>query len=159
MTFLRQWLLGVVGAALAVALAQALTPEGSIKKVGAVLGGILLLLAAIRPVAGLDPQAVTDLTPSWESLEEKASGGAGEEMLKGLIAEKTSAYIVDKGKELGVSCTARVTVGQDASGWPVPRSVEISGTWSQKEKEALSRAIEEELDIPPQRQIFREEEP
>ena len=27
MTFLREWLLGVVGAALAVALAQSLTPE------------------------------------------------------------------------------------------------------------------------------------
>lgn len=159
MTFLRQWLLGVVGAALAVALAQAVTPEGSIKKVGAVLGGLLLLLAAIRPVAGLDPQTAAGLVPSWESLEENVSGGAGEEMMKGLIAEKTSAYIVDKGRELGVSCTAWVTVGRDASGWPVPRSVEISGTWSRKGRDALSRVIEEELDIPPQRQIFREEEP
>ena len=158
MTFLREWLLGVVGAALAVALAQSLTPEGTIKKVGTLLGGLVLLLAAIRPVAALDPQDLAALVPDQGTWEESASD-VGEEMIKALIAEKTSAYIVDKGRELGVSCTVRVVVGEDPSGWAVPRSVEIVGVWSKQEREALSQAIARELDIPPQRQIFREEEP
>ena len=34
MTMLKDWLLGVTAAALAVALAQALTPEGTVKKIG-----------------------------------------------------------------------------------------------------------------------------
>lgn len=154
----KDWLLSVTAAALIVALAQALVPEGAVKKIGALIGGMVLLTVLLRPVAALNLEELTRWTAAYAPTEDTEINQGGQ-MMKSLIAQKTSAYIVDKGKELGVSCTARVTVGQDASGWPVPRSVEISGTWSQKEKEALSRAIEEELDIPSQRQIFREEEP
>ena len=45
----RSWLLGVTAAALAVALAQALTPEGTVKKVGRLVGGMVLLLAVAKP--------------------------------------------------------------------------------------------------------------
>lgn len=55
MDWFRSWLLGVVAAALAVAMAQALTPEGAVKKVGKLVGGLVLLLAVTKPILQLDP--------------------------------------------------------------------------------------------------------
>ena len=52
MGFVRAWLLGVTAAALVLALAEALAPEGSVKKVCRMAGGMALLLAAAGPVLG-----------------------------------------------------------------------------------------------------------
>lgn len=154
---LRDWLLGVTAAALAVALAQALTPEGTVKRVGRLVGGLLLLLAATRPLLGAQ-------FPDWRELEAlspamtaEEAGESGQEVMRSLIAQKAGAYIVDKGQSLGLQCEARVGVAQDGSGWPVPWEAEISGTWTAEQKKALSRAVEEDLGIPAQRQSFREE--
>lgn len=154
---LRDGLWGVTAAALAVALAQALTPEGTVKRVGRLVGGLLLLLAATRPLLGAQ-------CPDWRELEAlppamtaEEAGESGQEVMRSLIAQKAGAYIVDKGQSLGLQCEARVGVAQDGSGWPVPWEAEISGTWTAEQKKALSRAVEEDLGIPAQRQSFREE--
>lgn len=157
MSFLRQWLLGITAAALAVALAQALTPEGTVKKLLRLTGGLVLLLAVVRPLKGLAPEALPrpgDLVPSVETAET-----AGEEVMKTLIAQKVGAYIVDKGDQLGCPCTAQVTVAEDGSGWAVPWSVEVRGQWTAQEKKELSRLIAQELNIPEERQTFLEETP
>ena len=157
MTVLREWLLGVTATALAIALAQALTPEGTVKKVGKLVGGLVLLLAVVKPIAQVDPTALTVLwTASGYEMEEATQ--RGEEVLKILIAQKTGAYIVDKGQSLGCRVTeAQVTVAGDDSGWPVPRSVVIQGDWTLEQREALSRMVEEELAIPLSRQLFQKE--
>lgn len=157
MSFLRQWLLGITAAALAVALAQALTPEGTVKKLLRLTGGLVLLLAVVRPLKGLAPAALPrpgDLAPSVETAER-----AGEEVMKTLIAQRVGAYIVDKGSELGCPCTVQVTVAEDESGWAVPWSVKVRGQWTAQEKKELSQLIVRELNIPEERQTFLEERP
>ena len=157
MVFLREWLLGVTAAALAISLAQSVTPEGTVKKVGKLVGGLVLLLAVVKPIAQVDPTALTGL---WTASEIQTQGATqrGEEVLKILIAKKTGAYIVDKGQSLGCRVTgAEVTVAQDESGWPVPRSVVITGDWTAEQKEELSRAITDALAIPAARQVFQKE--
>ena len=157
MTVLREWLLGVVAAALAVSLAQSITPEGTVKKVGKLVGGLVLLLAAVGPVARVDPTALTGFRTAWGYESAEAAQG-GEEVLKILIAQKTGAYIVDKGQSLGCRVTeAQVTVAGDDGGWPVPQSVVVKGDWTAEQKEELSRAIAEELAIPASRQLFQKE--
>lgn len=153
----REWLLGVVAAALAVSLAQALTPEGSVKRVGRLVGGLVLLLAVLRPLTTLLPGEAALPAMAYGPLTAEEAAQGGEEVMKTLIGEKAGAYIVDKGQALGISCGARVTVALDDSGWPVPWEAEIWGTWTPEEKRALSRAVEEDLNIPAQRQSFREE--
>lgn len=155
MSALRDWLLGVTAAALAIALAQALTPEGTVKKVGRLVGGMVLLLAVARPLLSLEPGALAVTAGAWE--QESTAAQAGEDVMKKLIAEKTSAYIVDKGGELGLACTAETQVAQDENGWPVPWQVTVRGTWSEAQRKALSDCIAQELDIPPERQSFQKE--
>lgn len=157
MSALRDWLLGVVAAAMAVALAQALTPEGAVKRIGRLAGGLVLLLAVVKPVGDLAAGRLTLPGLALPTLGTEEAGQAGEEVMKSLIAQKVGAYIVDKGRELGLSCEATVTVAEGASDWPVPWEAEIRGSWSEEQRQALSRAVEEELDIPAQRQSFREE--
>ncbi len=157
MSFLREWLLGVVAAALAVALAQALIPEGAVRKAGRLVGGLVLLLAVVEPLTLWTPGELSlpgELAPSVEGAQT-----GGEEVMKTLIAQKTGAYIVDKGSALGCPCTAKVTVAQDENGWSVPWSVELFGRWTPQAKKELSQVIAEQLGIPAQRQSFREEIP
>lgn len=158
MSFLKDWILGMVAAALALALAQALTPEGTVKQIGKIVGGMVLALAVLKPVLSLDPESL----PQWEGLPagvtEAQMEQTEEEVLKTLIAQKTGAYIVDKGQSLGCQVTeAAVTAAVDASGWPVPHSVRITGRWTEEGRQALSRAVEEDLAIPGERQSYQEE--
>lgn len=155
MEWLRGWLMGIVAAALAVSLAQALTPEGTVKKVGRLVGGLVLLLAVAQPFLRLDLEAWT-ASAVYEA-GETARTGAGDEVMKTLIAEKTGAYIVDKGGLLGMDCTAEVTVSAVEGGWSVPWSVTVRGRWTQEQRESLSKIIAEELNIPVERQVFEEE--
>lgn len=152
---IKDWLLSVTAAALIVALAQALVPEGAVKKIGALIGGMVLLTVLMRPVATLDLEALTRWTAAYIPTEDTQTDQGGQ-MMKSLIAQKTSAYIVDKGAALGVSCQAAVQVETDESGWPVPWEAEITGALSPEQRSALSQALEEDLGIPPARQHFRE---
>lgn len=157
MIWFKNWLMGIVAAALAVSLAQAMTPEGPVRKVGRLVGGMVLLLAVARPLLRLEP-AMTAMAqlPGAEVSQVRIEEG-GEEMMKTLIAQKAGAYIVDKGQSLGLQCEVRVGVALDGSGWPVPWEAEISGAWTAEQKKSLSRAVEEDLGIPVERQSFREE--
>ena len=157
MSALRDWLLGVTAAALAVALAQALTPEGTVKKVGRLVGGLVLLLAVARPLLTLEPGTLAVTAAGWDLGEEASGIKTGEDVMKTLIAEKTSAYIVDKGGALGLACTAEITVETDANGWPMPWSVTVRGSWTQRQRQELSRIIAQELAIPAERQSFQKE--
>ena len=159
MTFLKEWLMGVVAAALAVALAQALTPEGTVKKVGRLVGGLVLLLAVVGPVGRLNPEDLAVAAAAYSVTDQEEAEQGGEEVMKTLIAQKAGAYIEDKGGTLGCICTADVEVQKDDSGWPVPWSVRIRGSWTAEQRKELSRAVAEGLAIPAERQDFQEDVP
>lgn len=155
MIWFKSWLMGIVAAALTVSLAQALTPEGPVRKVGRLVGGLVLLLAVARPPLRLEAALpVMAEVPAAEA----SAGKTGEEMLKTLIAQKAGAYIVDKGSALGLTCAATVTVAVDDTGWPVPWQAEVRGPLTVSQREALAKAIAEDLAIPPERQSFQKEE-
>ena len=52
MELVKQWLLGITGAAVLAALAEGIMPEGGIRQVGKLTCGLLLLSAVLRPLAG-----------------------------------------------------------------------------------------------------------
>ncbi len=162
MDWLRDWIMAVTCAAMALALLEGLVPDGAGKKACHLAGGLALLLVAVGPVAKLDvgklTGALADYRGELDSYEQ-ALAEESEERYKTIIAERTAAYIVDKAAELGVSCQAEVTIGYDDNGTLCPWAVTARGDWTAAQREALSRALEEELGVPAARQYFGESSP
>ncbi len=157
MELIRSWLLGITCAAMVLALAEAITPEGGIRRIGKIAGGLLLLVMAIQPVLKLDENALRralddyrlDVGDHSEQLTEQ-----NDLLYKTIIAENTAAYILDKAEGLGISCEVEVSVAYDEGGAPYPHGVRILGDWTQTQQTQLSTLVEEELGIPPERQSF-----
>ncbi len=163
MGLVRQWLLGVTAAALVLALADALAPEGGAKKVCRLAGGLALLLAAAGPLAGvLDGSALTQAVEGWrnrsQSLEQELEA-QNEQFYLAIIEEETAAYVMDKARELGFDCEAEVTYGYDEDGVPCPWEIAARGTWTQEQRARLERLLEEELGVPARRQSYEEIRP
>lgn len=157
----RGWLLGVTAAALVLALAETLAPEGGAKKVCRLAGGMALLLAAAGPLAGLlDGGLLARAVDGWRDQAERYELELEEKndlFYLSIIEEETAAYVMDKAKEFGFDCQAEVTYGYDEDGVPRPWEVTARGTWTVEQREQLSRLLEEELGVPPRRQFYHEE--
>lgn len=157
MESLRTWIASIVAVTLLIAMAESLVPEGTMRRVAGFTGGLVLLLALVRPVlAGGLPDLALE-TEQWTAAieEEQASlSRQGEDALASLIAERTASYIWDKGAALGLEVTARVETRTGEAGLPVPQRVELEGPYSQE----LADYITQELNIPPERQVWNEQE-
>lgn len=152
----RQWLLGVVLTAFAAALARQLAPEGRESAAVRLVGGLLLVLALLRPLAGADWSGLALETGGFQvQAEEQARLYREKQMeeLSAVIAEKTGTYIWDKAYQLGLDVSVSVRVAAGESGIPLPESVTIAGPYSP----ALAAAIEEGVGVPVERQYWLEE--
>lgn len=154
---MRQWLVGITCAAMITALAEGLSPPGAVRKIGRFTGGLVLLVAVLKPIASVDGQALSralteyrlDLSAYSTRLEEENSA-----LMKSIIEEQSAAYIVDKAEQLGLSC--RVEVEAEADGqWPVPWTVTVTGPLDEADQETLTRQIQADFGIPAERQFYR----
>lgn len=163
MGLVRQWLLGVTAAALVLALAEALAPEGGAKKVCRLAGGLALLLAAVGPAAGLlNESPLTGALEGWRERTQSVQRDLEEQSDRfylTIIEEETAAYVMDKARALGFDCEAEVVYGYDEEGVPCPWEITARGQWTQEGREKLARLLEEELGVPVQRQYYEEMRP
>lgn len=161
MGVLRSWLLGVTGGAMLVALAHALLPDGVIGKVGRFTGGLVLFVAVLQPIAGMDYDTLArGLSVARMDLGEYTALPTTKnfDLMKSIIEERSAAYIVDKAAGRGITCTVRVTCSADErEAYPYPVSVEVTGTLSPTQREELTRLIEGELAVPAEEQSYTEE--
>lgn len=154
---MKQWLLGIVLTAFAGGLARQLAPSGREQAMVRLVGGLLLTLAILRPLAGLDWEGPALEAGSFQSRTAEQAEiyrKNQQEALAAIIAEKTGAYIWDKANQLGLDCTVSVSTAPGESGVPLPESAVIHGTYSGE----LARCMEEEVGIPAEKQIWLEEE-
>ena len=160
MGFVRSWLLGVTAAALVLALAEALVPEGSVKKVCRLAGGMALLLAAAGPVLeALDGNLLAGAVEGWRDRSqryERELEENNERFYLAIIERETAAYVMDKARELGFECAVEVTCGYDENGVPCPWEVAARGQWAPEQRARLERLLEEELGVPARRQYYEE---
>ena len=153
----RAWLTSVVLVSVLLSAAQSLIPPGSVRKAANFTGGLILLLVLLQPVLGMDLVDLhLDFSDYQAAMEERQSDLADmqTETMASIIAERTQAYILDKAGELGLEVTVRVETRTEGNGIPVPWSAELTGSWSQ----ALASALETELGIPAERQVWHERE-
>ena len=86
MSILRTWILTVTAAAIVLATAQALMPEGAVKRVGRLTAGLILVLALLQPLTALDRQEIAGL-----GMELPAGTEEKQEDLMGAIIEQELA--------------------------------------------------------------------
>ena len=150
---IRQWLLGILAAAMGLSLLYALLPKGAVRAAAKATGGLILLLAVLGPAAGLD---LSDLAVRYEDLSRDMEQQAetyrreGQAQLELGIRQRTAAYISDKGAALGVTCHAQVET-ELRSGVPYPCAV----TLDVERDEALAACIAADLGIGEERQTWR----
>lgn len=157
MELIRNWLIGITAAALVVALADSMAPDGAVKKIGKLTGGLLLAFAILQPLVGLDFASLSGILADYRLEAEGYSNTLeteNERLIKTIIEEQTGAYIQDKAAALGVDCTAEVTCQADDDGSLYPASVVVYGELTREQMNSLSRTIEGELAIPAQNQQY-----
>ena len=153
MDWFRSWLLGVMSAALILALIYALVPKGTIRTIAQFTGGLVLILVILQPLLQLDPgswklqyrEYETQIDEQIEAYREDH-----QEELRAIIEKETAAYISDKGLALGIKCHPVVTA-KLRDNVPYPTEVTLDTDWN----EALSRYITQELDIPAENQHWQ----
>ena len=150
---LKGWLTAVLTTAVMLTVAEKLVPEGSLRKIASITGGLILLLVLVQPVTKLQVgQLRLDYGAYADAVRQRQQELQAEntaEMAE-LIAERTEAYILDKAASLGISCQAVVTTAPGEDGLPCPVAAELSCPPS----EALAECLESELGIPKERQVF-----
>ncbi len=157
---IREWLLGITAAAILLALVDHLVPEGGIKRIAGLAGGMILVLAAIGPVVKLDESALENLTSQYGAEVQNRSEELKMEqdiLYESIIEEHTAAYILDKANEIGMSCRVSVTAAWDGD-VPIPCAVKLWGSWTQQQRDTISQWLESELGISTSVQYFEETE-
>ena len=154
MTFLRQWLLGIVSCALLVSFCEQLTPSGALKRLVRFTGGLLLIISILQPVTRIDLDVLPlDLDVCREAMAQVRLELADERdsALADGIAARTGAYIEDKAAQMGLSVRAVVET-ENADGAPLPVSVTLYGM----ENAALAEYIAAQLGIAKEKQVWKE---
>ena len=150
MTFLRSWLLSVTACAVLVSIVQQLTDGGAMTKIMRFVGGMVLMLAMLRPLLSLTfdlpeldgghyREAVEALKETLNAEQDSALGDS--------IAAQTQAYIEDKASSLGLSVQTALR-----DGVPFPDSVTLYG----ENSAALGAYIVQELGIAEENQLWIE---
>lgn len=105
MELLRQWLFGITGTTLLLAVADSLMPSGSVKQVGRLICGLLLLIMIVKPVLQLSQESLEEIGAGYQSQltkQEKEMENYYNNQLKIIIEQNIATYILDKAMELGV---------------------------------------------------------
>ena len=155
--FLRNWLLGITAAAIVLALADGLMPEGSVKRIGKIAGGLFLMLAILRPVLSVDYEILAGSMADYRYQVQQYSASIeieNERLKKIIIEDRTGAYIRDKAVELGIDCSVTVECQMNEEDQYYPSSVILRGEMTQGQMQELTRVIESEIAIPAEMQRF-----
>lgn len=158
MTALREYLIRVVVCAFLVSLSQAAASGERCKRALRLAGGCVMILAVLRPLVGLNPAVVGQILPElpgWRSEAMKEAEEKNRQLLRDLIVSQTEAHIQDRAAALSAHVEIKVTVKETEEGVYVPWSAELTGILTAEQKRQLAETLEQELAIPPERQIWR----
>ena len=153
----RSWLLTVIGASLICALADALMPQGPVRRVGRLVCGLVLLGAILSPLTQLDLSSgqrwLEDYLASLDNQEAELTETVNSQM-KVIIEQEYAAYIVDKAAQLGVACSVQTECALSEEGLYLPARVRVSGALTEKERARIAQMIEEDLGVPQSEQLY-----
>lgn len=150
---IKDYLISVTAAALICGMINSLAGKSSISKLMKLLCGIFLASVVIRPVVDIKMGDILDFSDNLAvSSDIAVSAGekmAAEEMEK-IIKAKTEAYILDKAKNIGAEISAEISLND-----LVPTGITVVGNLSPYARSSLAAIITQELNIPPEAQIWK----
>lgn len=149
---LRTWLLGVVLTAFAAGLANELIPKGRERALVRTVGGLLMVLALLRPLGTVEWEKISIPAMSYSDQAE-IYRAEQENALSAIIAERLESYIWDKATELGIACTVHIEMLCGESAIPTAETVEVRAQYDP----VLAAWLEEVVGIPAEKQIWLEE--
>jgi hypothetical protein len=129
--------------------------SGTVRGIIRLLCGVIMAYSVVQPVKQLDFGGVDDYI--WEFRDEadravaegkKASSAAWAES----ITQGTEAYILEKTKSMDAELTVEVELSDDEI--PVPVAVLLEGKVAPYAKSVLSDMLEQDLNIPKERQTW-----
>ncbi|MBQ7485080.1 MAG: hypothetical protein IJT78_00455 [Oscillospiraceae bacterium] len=151
---IRPWLLGVAAAVLIITAAYAVTPGGKPRAAIRFCAGVLLIWMLLRPLSGWNADWFGEsFSAASRSIDQQIEQYREENMkrMEEVIADKTEAYIADKGAQWGITCHPQVeTQRRDGVAYPYRVVMDVPM------HRGLSAYLTEQLDIPPERQIWQE---
>lgn len=151
------YLLSVCGAALLVSFCSSLAIGQKSKIILRFVGGLLLVLTVIAPVAKLDPDTLARAV-SKARVEVNMSGTGIEvknkELISMLIKEQCVSYILDKAAQWELDLEIEVIMNEE-QGYPFPVGVSIRGKVPDIAKKHLSDMIASDLGITKDRQEWK----
>ena len=154
METLREWLLGLTAAALAVSLLTAMLPKGeTIRRIAGLAGGLILLLAVVQPLLRVRWEELTWRYETYQremDRQTEAYQAAYADSLSGDIADRTAAYISEQAAHLGLTCRAEVRC-EVRDGTPQPASAAMDIPYDAR----LAAAIADDLGIPAEKQSWQ----
>jgi stage III sporulation protein AF len=122
-------------------------PEGPPRRVGGLVCGLLLFTVLVAPVKRVRLDGLGDALTDWASQYEGYSSALEEtdrSLERSLIEEQCGAYLEDKARALGCTCTAAVEC-EEREGLSVPAAVTISGELTREQREELRSVAVTEL--------------
>ncbi len=150
---IREWLLGLIAAAIALTVLRAVLPEGSVKKVAGITGGLVLVVMLLRGAGAIRLPALPDAYEEYaRQIDQQLQSyqKSQRQQMETLIAQRTGAYISDKAQALGLSVQAQVEVRWDGE---TPEIYWV--TLDMPYHAALSEEIAQELGVAKERQSWQ----
>lgn len=148
MEVIREYLIGVVAAAVICSVIVRLPVSGSVGGILRLLAGVIMALSVASPLVEL---RMDDLSDYWQQIQfsgqsfvEQGENFACQER-NAIIIERTRTYILDKAKSLGAQLDVEVVLSDDEIARPC--AVTLSGSISPYDKRILTDYILESLGL------------
>jgi len=153
---IRNYLISVVAVCMIPVLAGVLIQKSALQKIVRLLGGVLILLVAIRPLLSLDTDKITSYLEEFHTTYRFDTGRiktSQDALLRQRVKQTAETFIENEAKEIGGTVQAEITLSEDE--YPVPFAVRLTGTLTPEQVRTVSAYIENTLNIPPGRQEWR----
>lgn len=145
MSGLREWLLGLMAAAMLGMVCQGLGGDDS--PVLRLSTGLVLLLVLCSPVVRFDLGEVSQLLSQTRAEASAITAEAdNNDALAARITEQTEAYILDKARDMGLALEVSVTVEQGVY-YPYPAAVVLTGRTTTAQRRSINQWLGEDLAI------------
>jgi len=159
MEIIRTCLIRILGIAVISAVALAITPEGSIKKLLGIVCGFATVTVIISTFSGFDFVSFSSYMSQYRETAESITAQALEKTsveTRLIIEERCAAYILDKAEKVGASVSASVKAVWHEDGYWYPSEADIVFSGSNEAEIKLRDYISAELGIAPEKQNWSE---